>query len=200
MCSTICPRNPLRTTSLKTTFRLSSNDYRWRRSPATSRSRGEVESSRCCTRYALGGTLRTVLGAEKRPPTLSHPQFALLGQHSGPASPNQPPFRRIRIGAVQRELSRNNGERFLAPDYACVPLAEWLHRNRDTVLPKGAHFWYKGDDGLWWLGQISWSTTEDGIYLTRDWTTWGRSSFLFIRRATRPQRGPYEGLGAFRST
>ena len=32
------------------------------------------------------------------------------------------------------------------------------------------------------------------------WTTRGRSSFLSPRRATRPQRGPYEVLGASRST
>ena len=73
----------------------------------------------------------------------------------------------MRIGAAPRELSRNNGERFLAPGYACVPRAEWLRRYRDTVLPKGAHFWYKGDDGLWWLGKISARTTEDGVYLVR---------------------------------
>ena len=49
-------------------------------------------------------------------------------------------YRRMRIGAAQRELSRNNAERFLAPGYACVSRAEWLRRYRDTVLPKGAHF------------------------------------------------------------
>ena len=49
-------------------------------------------------------------------------------------------YRRMRIGAAQRELSRNNGECFLAPGYACVPRAEWLRRYRDTVLPKEAHF------------------------------------------------------------
>ena len=76
-------------------------------------------------------------------------------------------YRRMRIGAAQRELSRNNGERFLAPSYACIPSAEWLHRYGDTVLPKGAHVWYKGDDGLWWLGKISASTTKDGVYLVR---------------------------------
>ena len=32
--------------------------------------------------------------------------------------------RRVRTGAAQGELSRNNGERFLALDYACVPQAE----------------------------------------------------------------------------
>ena len=33
-------------------------------------------------------------------------------------------YRRMRIGAAQRELSRNNGERFLASGYACVPRAD----------------------------------------------------------------------------
>ena len=33
-------------------------------------------------------------------------------------------YRRMRIGAAHRELSRNNGERFLAPGYACVLRAE----------------------------------------------------------------------------
>ena len=76
-------------------------------------------------------------------------------------------YRRMRIGAAQRELSRNNGEGSLAPGCACVPRAEWLRRYRDTVLSKGAHFWCKGDDGLWWLGKISASTTEDAVYLVR---------------------------------
>ena len=71
------------------------------------------------------------------------------------------------LGAAQRKLSRNHGERFLAPGCACVTRAEWLRRYRDTVLPKGAHSWYKGDDGLGWLGKISASTTEDGVYLVR---------------------------------
>ena len=73
----------------------------------------------------------------------------------------------MRIGAAQRELSRTNGERFLAPGYACVPLSGWLRRYHDTVLSKGAHVWYKGDDGLWWLGKFSTSTTEDEVYLVR---------------------------------
>ena len=38
---------------------------------------------------------------------------------------------------------------------------------RDTVLPKGARFWYKGDNGLWWLEKISARTTEDGVYQVR---------------------------------
>ena len=73
----------------------------------------------------------------------------------------------MRIGAAERELSRNNGERFLAPGYACVPRADWLCRYHDTILPKGGHFCYKGDDWLWWLGNLSSSTTEDRVYLVR---------------------------------
>ena len=49
----------------------------------------------------------------------------------------------------------------------CVPRAEWLSRYSTTVLPNGAHFWYKGDDGLWWLGKISASTATKGVYLVR---------------------------------
>ena len=33
-------------------------------------------------------------------------------------------YRRMRISAAQRKLSRNRGERFLAPGYACVPRTE----------------------------------------------------------------------------
>ena len=53
--------------------------------------------------------------------------------------------RRMRIGATQRELSRDNGERFLGPVYACVTLADadWLRRYHDMVLRKGARVWYK---------------------------------------------------------
>ena len=76
-------------------------------------------------------------------------------------------YRRMRIGAAQRELSRNNGERFLAHGYGCVPRAEWLSRYSTTVLPNGVHFWCKSDEGLWWLGKISASTTTKGAQLMR---------------------------------
>ena len=57
--------------------------------------------------------------------------------------------------------------RVLAPGFGCVPRAEWLSRYSTTVLPNGAHFWFKGVDGLCWLGKISASTTADGVYLVR---------------------------------
>ena len=49
-------------------------------------------------------------------------------------------YRRMQIGASQRELARSNGERFLAPDHGCVPPAEWLSRYSATVFPTGAQF------------------------------------------------------------
>ena len=71
----------------------------------------------------------------------------------------------MRIGAAQCELHRNNGERSLTPGYACVSRADYLRRYHDTVLPKGAHVWYREDDGLWWLGEICVITTEGKVYL-----------------------------------
>ena len=107
----------------------------------------------------------------------------------------------MRIGAAQRELSRNNGERFLAPGYACVTRADWLRRYHDTVLPKGAHFLYKGDDGLWWLGKISASTIEDKVYLVCFLDDPGPIKFpLPPACATRLRQEPYEALGACKFT
>ena len=103
--------------------------------------------------------------------------------------------------AAQRELSRSNGGRFLAPGYARVSRAGWLRRYHDTVLPKEAHFWYKGDDGLWWLEKNSASTTEDKIYLVRFLDDPGPiKNLLTPVRYTTSRRGPYETLGACKFT
>ena len=74
-------------------------------------------------------------------------------------------YRWIRIGAAQRDLCRSNDERFLAPGYDCLPYANWLRRYFSIVLSEGGHFWYKGDDGLWWLGKTSATTPTDGEYI-----------------------------------
>ena len=108
--------------------------------------------------------------------------------------------RRMRIGAAQRELFRNNGEHFLAPGCACVPRAEWLRRYHGTVPPKGAHVCYKGDDGLWWLGKISASMTEDGVCLVRFLDDPGPIKLPLPPGAPRPLRRPYGVLDASRST
>ena len=57
------------------------------------------------------------------------------------------------------------GGRPLRPGYGCVPPADWLRLNGITVLPSGAHLWYKGDDGLFQgLEIISASTTTVGVF------------------------------------
>ena len=71
--------------------------------------------------------------------------------------------RQIRIRAAQREFSRGNVGRFLAPVYGCVSHANGRCRYGNTV----AHVWYKSDDGLWWLGKINATTQTDGVYLFR---------------------------------
>ena len=85
----------------------------------------------------------------------------------------------MRIGAAQRDLSRSNGEFFLAPGYSCVRHAEWLSHPNATVSPNGAHIYYKGDDGLWWLGKISASTATGGIYFGRFLNDPGRIKLVF---------------------
>ena len=105
-------------------------------------------------------------------------------------------------GLVRLSVSSpgTSGSVLLAPGYACVPRTEWLRRYRDTVLPKGAHFWYKGDDGLWWLGKISASTTEDRVYLVRFLDDPGTIKLPLSPAHYTPQRGPCEVLSACRFT
>ena len=61
----------------------------------------------------------------------------------------------MRIGAAQREPSRSWGQIFLASGYTLVPRDLCLHSFNSTVLPPGAHHWYKAGDGLWWLSKIA---------------------------------------------
>ena len=49
----------------------------------------------------------------------------------------------------------------------CISHGDRLLRYCNTVLPNGAHVWYKADDGLWWLGKISTTTPTDGVYSVR---------------------------------
>ena len=71
-------KKSLRTTSLETTFWLPSNDSKWRRSPATSRSGGEVESSRCYTRR-IGRGSPNHHGSEKWTSNSLAPTFCVIG-------------------------------------------------------------------------------------------------------------------------
>ena len=158
------PKPPLRTTSFKMTLQIPTNhpsgQYTW--PPVGPRVRW---CHRGAIQDALSGTRRTILGTGKRSPTLAHLHFALLGWHPGPTPPNQRPYRQMRIVETQRELCRNGGQSVLVPGFACIMRTEWLRHIRDTVLNKGAHLWYKGDDGLWCFGKLGTSTSVDEVYL-----------------------------------
>ena len=143
------------------TFRLPSKDWRWITGDQSVRGRGGVIAVRYKTHWV--GLSEP---SWKRKMDLHLSRSHILRYCAGIPDQHRQTnrvYRRMRFGAAQRELSRNNGGRLLAPGYACVPRVEWLCRYHDTVLPKGARFWYKGDDGLWWLGKISASTKEDGV-------------------------------------
>ena len=76
-------------------------------------------------------------------------------------------YRVMRIGAAARELARAKGERYLPPGYSFVSRSTWDRRFADTPLPVGAFFWYKAQDGLWWLGKISGPTERADHYIVR---------------------------------
>ena len=76
-------------------------------------------------------------------------------------------YRRMRVGAAQRKLSRDQGARFLSPGYSLVTHHDWTHRFSSSILPVGAHFWYKARDHHWWLGKISAHTTTAAHYIVR---------------------------------
>ena len=82
------------------------------------RHRGDV-------RDALDGSRWTVLGAGNEPPAFM-PRDIWCYWAGTPNQHRQTKrlYRRMRIGPAQRELSRNNGERFLAYGCGCVPRSE----------------------------------------------------------------------------
>ena len=58
-------------------------------------------------------------------------------------------YRQMRIGAAHRELSRSQGQLFLAPGYTLAPRDLWLRNFSTPTLPSGAHVWYKARGSLW---------------------------------------------------
>ena len=89
---------------------------------------------------------------------LQHSRRHILLYWSGTPTQHRPTnrlYRQMRIGAAHRELSRSQGQIFLAPGYSLVSRDLWLCYFCTTTLPSGAHIWYKARDGLWWLGKIA---------------------------------------------
>ena len=120
--------------------------------------------SRCYTRR-IGRDSPNLPGSGKWTSTSPAPTSCAIGPEprTGTAKPTPLPPNADR-GGTARALPQQRGTFPRAVRRLCSR-ANWLRRYHDTVLPKGAHFWFKGDDGLWWLGEISAITTEDNVYL-----------------------------------
>ena len=155
-----------------------------------------MTSSRCYTRR-VGRDSLNLPGRGKWTSTSPVLTFCVIG----PAMPDQHRQtnrldRRMRIGAAQRELSRNN---FLAPGYACVTPADWLHRYHDTVL-REPPFGTRETTGCRGLEKSARAQPRTRFTWSAFGTTRGRLNSLFPRRATRLRREPYETLGACKFT
>ena len=73
----------------------------------------------------------------------------------------------MRKGAAARELAREHSARFVVAGYRLVSRAQYLLSFRRKRLTKGAYFWYKAQDSLWWLGKIHapGPDSDDGYYI-----------------------------------
>ena len=60
----------------------------------------------------------------------------------------------MRKGAAARELAREHSARFVVAGYSLLSRSQYMQSFQGRRLPKGAYFWYKALDSLWWLGKI----------------------------------------------
>ena len=97
----------------------------------------------------------------------------------------------MRIEAAQRKLSRNNGERFLAPGYACVPRTDWLRRHHAQYFLRDPIFGTKETMGYGGLEISARALPRTRYTWSAFWATRDQLNFLSPRRATRLRREPY---------
>ena len=97
-------------------------------------------------------------------------------------------YRRMRIGAAQRELSRSNGERFLAADYGCVLAQNGLAAAAPRCFPMEPPPSTRATTVRGGLGRSARARLPMGCIWCAFWMTRDRSSFLLPRRATRLRR------------
>ena len=109
-------------------------------------------------------------------------------------------YRRMRIGAAQLKLSRNHGERFLAPGYALPHARSGSAATATRCSPREPTFGTRATMGCGGLVNSVRVRRRTGYTWPEFYTIRGRSSSLFSRRASRPTRAPYEVLGACRFT
>ena len=109
-------------------------------------------------------------------------------------------YRRMRIGAAQRELSRNNGERFLAPATPVFPAPIGSVATTTQYTLREPTFGTRETMGYGGLEKSARALPNTRYIWSDFWTTRDRLNFLFPRRATRLRREPYEALGACKFT
>ena len=77
-------------------------------------------------------------------------------------------YQNMRRSAAARELHRNRGERFVANGYQFVTRQQFERvflNDRDKL--RGAYFWFRDRDLLWWLGIIHKVGSADEPYIVR---------------------------------
>ena len=162
MCLTFSTRNPPRTTSLKTTFRLLFKDSKRRTLPNTNRFAVEVGS---CgdIRDALDGSLSTVLRAGHGPPAFPPQYVALLGRHSESAPPNQPTVASCELLLHDRNSLGRTASDCWRPVTAAFLAQNGLAATAPRYFSTEPTFGKSTTTVLGWLGKISASTTTDGV-------------------------------------
>ena len=101
---------------------------------------------------------------------LQHFRRSILAYWVGPSHQSRscnPLYRRARASAAARELARASGGRPLTKGYRLVAERLWTGTFQRTPLPKGAQFWFKANDGFWWLGNIASPTADPDRYIVR---------------------------------
>ena len=193
-------KKSLRTTSLETTFWLPSNDSKWRRSPATSRSGGEVESSRCYTRR-IGWNSPNHPGSGKWTSNSLAPTFCVIGPALRTSTAKPTAFT-AGCGLVRHSVSSpgTTGSVFWRRATLVSHARSGSAATAIRCSPREPTFGTRATMGCGGLEKSARVRRRMEYTWSDFWTTRGRSSFLSLRRATRPQRGPYEALGASRST
>ena len=198
MCSTTYPRNPSRTTSLKTTLRLLFIRLEAEKNTRHQSVRGRggviaVMYETCWTGLSRPSWEREVEFQLSRP--------AILRYWAG--IPNQHPqtnrlYRRMRIDAAQRELSRSNGERSWRPATAAFRTQIGIAAIAPGCFPTEPTFGAWATTNRGGLGRSARARLRMGYIWCDIWMARRRPRFLFLRRYTRLRRELYEVLGVYK--
>ena len=94
-------------------------------------------------------------------------------------------FRRMRIGAAQRELYRNNGKRFLAPGSLVLPAPIGFAATTTRCFLREPTFGTRETMGYGGLEKSARARPRTRYTWSAFWTIRSRLNFIFPRRATR---------------